>query len=83
MSRIVNRPIQVRRGSDGRPIGFLWHGRWWRVGEILEEWVYRPPWWDGQSTSERYFYRVLAEGGGAFELLLEVGGSARLYREFD
>jgi hypothetical protein len=83
MSRILNRPIPVRRDRDGRPGSFLWRGRWWRVGEILEEWVYRPPWWEEQEFGERCFYRVLVEGGGVFELLLEAGGSGRLYREFD
>ena len=90
MSHVVNRPVDVRLGEDGRPIAFRWVGRWQQVAEILEEWVYRQPWWEAplwgdapgrgpQST----FFRVRVEAGGVFEVAVDQGGSGRLYRVFD
>ncbi len=90
MTRIPDRPVAVRLDSAGRPAAFRWRGRWRGVTEVVDEWVYRQPWWeesifgDGSGRPlERTFYRVLADGGGMFELALAAGGRAWLYREFD
>lgn len=43
-------PVEVRKGwisgsqSEG-PEQFLWHGRLWKVREVLAHWVETGPWW--------------------------------------
>jgi len=90
MSHIVNRPVAVKVGEDGRPTAFRWAGRWQWVAEVLEEWVYRQPWWElpiwGDAPgreAESAFFRVRVEAGGVFEVALDPGGAGRLYRVFD
>ena len=86
VTRILDRPVEVRAGADGRPSAFRWRGRWLRVAEVLEEWVYRRPWWkvgDADADAERSFYRVRTETGGVFELAVAASGAARLHRAFD
>ena len=49
-------PVEVRRGLVGIGTGdtvtavegpeqFLWHGRLWKVSEVLAHWVETGPWW--------------------------------------
>lgn len=83
MSRLLDRPVPVRIGDDGRPLAFLWQGRWQPVEEVLEEWVYRTPWWDGTPAGERTFHRVRTAAGGLFDLSTGPGGGARVHRAFD
>jgi hypothetical protein len=87
VTRILGRRVEARIGADGRPLAFCWRRRWHRVAEVLEEWVYRRPWWEAGATeereAERAFYRVRAESGGVFELAVEPDGSATLHRAFD
>lgn len=89
MTRIPDRPVAVRLDPAGRPVAFRWRGRWRTVSEVIDEWVYRQPWWEesifgdrARRPPERTFYRVLADGAGVFELAL-AEGRAWLYREFD
>ena len=92
MSRILNRPVRVDVTHTGRPVAFRWEGRWHRVADILDEWVYREPWWEralvpGQGPGrapERTFYRIAAEGGAVMELVYrDPEGEWRLYRTYD
>lgn len=86
MSRILDRPLILRCDLEGRPAAFRWQGRWRGVEELLDEWVYRRPWWEeaGQEApAERTFYRVRTRDGGVCELALAADGRAWLYREFD
>jgi hypothetical protein len=90
MSRLLNRAILVRVGRDGRPSAFRWPAQRWRgVAEVLEEWVYRAPWWDAAlreqdpaQAEDTVFFRVLTGDGAVVELAASPGGW-RLYREFD
>ncbi len=77
MSRIVNRPVRVHAVPSGRPAAFRWQGRWYRVTDILDTWVYREPWWEQPlfphrgpgHAPERTFYRVATDAGGVVELV--------------
>jgi hypothetical protein len=87
MTRILDQPVELRTGPDGRPAAFRWGRRWRRVAEVLEEWVYQEAWWErgeppGRSP-QRSFFRVRTEEGGVFELALGPGGAASVYRAFD
>lgn len=31
--------------GERRPAAFVWHGRYYVVREVLDEWVERTPWW--------------------------------------
>lgn len=42
-------PVDVRRG-DGAPEQFLWHGRLWKVRDVLAHWVETGPWWQSGSV---------------------------------
>jgi hypothetical protein len=43
-------PVEVRKGGDA-PEQFLWHGRLWKVRDVLAHWVETGPWW--QSSGAR------------------------------
>ena len=90
MTRILDRPVAARLADDGRVVGFRWRGRWEAVAEVLEEWVYRQPWWQqtiwGDSPDrqpERTVYRVLTQSGGVFEIAVDPDGRASVYRAYD
>jgi len=91
VSRIVNRMVAVATGRHGRPLAYQRERRWLHVAEVLEEWIYREPWWERSflderpgEAPERAFYRVRLEGGGVVELLRRSeDGTWRLYRAFD
>ncbi len=91
MSRLVNRPVVVAEHRHGRPLAYRLGRRWLHVVEILEEWVYREPWWersflDGTpgAAPERTFYRVRLRDGAVVELQRRSeDGRWRLYRTFD
>lgn len=90
VTRIVNRPIMVRVGRDGRPSALRWPQTWHSVATVLDEWVYRKPWWEtsflvrdpGEGGEDVSFYRVACADGRVLEVCLSRDGW-RLYREFD
>lgn len=90
MSRILRRVVTVSTGRRGRPLAYRYGGGWHRVGEVLDEWVYRLPWWerslldeDPGEAPERVCYRVKSEEGELVELQRWEDGLWRLYRTFD
>ena len=91
MSRIVQRPVAVATGPHGRPLAYQVERRWRQIAEIMEEWVYREPWWERSLLAERpadapqrTFYRVRDEQGAVLELQYRHDeGRWRLYRTFD
>lgn len=88
MTHILEEPTELRTGPDGRPAAFRWRRRWRRVAEVVEEWMYQEPWWEGGrqpgQAPERAFYRVRTADGSIFELAIEAGtGRASVYRAFD
>jgi hypothetical protein len=51
-------PVEVRKGmvagADGEvegPEQFLWHGRLWKVCEVIAHWVETGPWWQSRSVA--------------------------------
>lgn len=90
MARILNRPVMVRVGRDGRPTAVRWPHTWHGVGTVRDEWVYRLPWWQtsflerdpGESGEDVQFYRLQRTDGALMELCHSRAGW-RLYREFD
>ena len=44
MSRVYGEPagVWVR---DGRPVRFIWRGRVYTVGRVIDHWVVSPEWW--------------------------------------
>lgn len=91
MSRLLRRAITVSTGRHGRPLAYRSGRRWCPVAEVLDEWVYREPWWersfleeDPGCAPERRVFRVRAEDGGLAELEhRSENGAWRLYRTFD
>lgn len=76
MTRILNRPLMVRVGRDRRPTAFCWPQTWHGVVGILDEWVYRQPWWEtsfldrdpGDTGADVRFYRVACGDRAVVEL---------------
>lgn len=68
-----DRDIQVILNSRHAPVAFEWQGRMRRVKEVQECWRFTGAWWDGES--ERTYFRVLAAGGGIYELCFDHGRS--------
>ena len=51
-------PVEVRKGmvagADGEvegPEQFLWHGRLWKVCEVVAHWVETGPWWQSREVA--------------------------------
>lgn len=91
MSHVVDRPVVVATGRHGRPIACRWDRRWRRVAEVLDEWVYREPWWERSlfeegtgAAPERAFFRVRLQDGAVVDLQRRSeDGAWRLHRVFD
>ncbi|BAD40872.1 DUF6504 family protein [Symbiobacterium thermophilum] len=66
MSRILNRPVDVTTGPDGRPAAFRFAGGRERVCAVLDTWMETGRWWEQEP--ELIAYRVETESGGVFEL---------------
>ncbi|MGE5553064.1 MAG: DUF6504 family protein [Betaproteobacteria bacterium] len=64
--RLLDTPLQVRIGPDGRLAGFVWHGQWYLVKERLDLWRETGAWWEGEP--EKTFFVVRTEPEGLFEL---------------
>lgn len=47
--RRYDEPVEVRREHD-RPAQFLWHGRVWKVREVVAHWIETGPWWCSSSA---------------------------------
>jgi len=52
-------PVEVRRGMVGDPLSgtelegpeqFLWHGRLWKVRDVIAHWVETGPWWQSSGV---------------------------------
>ncbi|MGD9959631.1 DUF6504 family protein [Nocardioides sp.] len=48
-------PVEVRRGMVGEPAleapeQFLWHGRLWKVRDVVAHWVETGPWWQSSGV---------------------------------
>jgi hypothetical protein len=46
-------PVEVRKGMVGAveaPEQFLWHGRLWKVRDVLAHWVETGPWWQSSGV---------------------------------
>lgn len=50
-------PVEVRRGMVAGPGGrqegpeqFLWHGRLWKVSDVVAHWVETGPWWQSSGV---------------------------------
>ena len=63
-------PVEVRRGMVGQPgrqveapEQFLWHGKLWKVRDVVAHWVETGPWW--QSAGARAALGTSVEGLGA------------------
>jgi hypothetical protein len=91
VSRLERRPVAVAADPRGRPVALRQGRTWRRVAEVLEEWVYREPWWersflDGTpgAAPERLFYRVRLQDGAVVELQRRgEDGRWLLHRTFD
>lgn len=50
-------PVEVRRGMVAGPGGrqegpeqFLWHGRLWKISDVVAHWVETGPWWQSSGV---------------------------------
>ncbi|CUR54000.1 conserved hypothetical protein [metagenome] len=78
-------PVEVRRGVVGEPAleapeQFLWHGRLWKVREVVAHWVETGAWWQSSGVravigsddpAEREVVTDLRAGGRGADLLGE------------
>lgn len=82
MSRLVRASLEVKTGPDGGPLEIRFKGRRCRVLEVLDRWCDTGCWWEGEPA--RLFWRLQLEGGGAWEIYLDLGqGSWYLYKIYD
>ncbi|MBS3977756.1 MAG: hypothetical protein KGZ75_13730 [Syntrophomonadaceae bacterium] len=86
MSRIINKPVQVKASSSYFPDMML--PRMFRYRDsifavkVLEVWKDIGEWWNGEA--EKIFYRVAAAGGSVFELYQDLGSKRWfLYKVYD
>ncbi len=73
-------PVEVRKGmvagAEG-PEQFLWHGRLWKVYDVLAHWVETGPWWQSPGV-----HAVLGqEGAGADDAPGRFSGDLAAERE--
>lgn len=47
--RRYDEPVEVRK-EDDQPAQFLWHGRVWKVREVVAHWVETGSWWRSPSA---------------------------------
>ncbi len=81
MARPAAQPLtRVTLGPDGRPLGFLWRGRLWRVTRTAEVWKDAGCWWEGEE--EKTFFRLETDGGRLVEIY-GAAGAWYLYRVYD
>ena len=78
-------PVEVRKGVVGDSINggeieapeqFLWHGRLWKVRDVLAHWVETGPWWQSSGVravigSDEAGSAVPDSGAGRVDLLGE------------
>jgi hypothetical protein len=78
-------PVEVRKGVVGDSINggeieapeqFLWHGRLWKVRDVLAHWVETGPWWQSSGVravigSDEAGSAVPGSGVGRVDLLGE------------
>ncbi|MDI6871386.1 MAG: DUF6504 family protein [Bacillota bacterium] len=64
--RLLDVPLVVREGPDGRLASFVWRGRKYRVAERVDLWREVGAWWEGEP--EKTFLVVRTEPAGVFEL---------------
>ena len=78
-------PVEVRKGVVGDSINggeieapeqFLWHGRLWKVRDVLAHWVETGPWWQSSGVravigSDEAGAAVPGSGAGRVDLLGE------------
>ncbi len=91
MSRLLRRAVTVATGRHGRPLAYRSGRLWCHVAEVLDEWIYREPWWersfleeDPGCAPERRVFRIRAQDGALAELEhRSANGIWRLYRTFD
>ena len=96
MNQVYGEPAEVRAADDGRPARFVWRGRLYAVGAILEHWVINRQWWrdpggaadpgGGGGQPELEFWRVEATAGpgltaGVYELRRDVVTNAWTLRQ--
>ena len=55
--RFVDEQIEVEVDRQRKPRSFLWRDRDQTVAEIVDSWMLRTLWWDGEV--ERYYIQVM------------------------
>ncbi len=83
MTRFVEEPLgRVSLDPAGRPLGFGWRGRFWRVERTAEVWKDSGCWWEEER--EKVFFRLEVSGGRLVEVYLDPqAGKWFLYRVYD
>ncbi len=81
MNRVYGDPVEVQAREDGRPARFVWRGRRYAVGSVIDYWVVNREWWQEPdpvpAQPELEFWRVEASAGhglppGTYELRRDV-----------
>ena len=55
--RFVDEQIEVEVERQRKPGSFFWRDRYQTVAEIVDSWMLRTLWWDGEV--ERYYIQVM------------------------
>ena len=78
-------PIEVECDPAGRPVGFGWRGRAYRVGSVQGCWVEDTGWWTGGGRVVLWRLEATAGGGldGVFELVSRDDDGWLLDRQWD
>jgi hypothetical protein len=65
MSHAYNATITVEsQGDEQIPAAFTWRGERYRVLHVNEPWHLQDRWWDAETESNRYYFRVIAKVPG-------------------
>ncbi len=69
-------PVEVRKGMVGAleaPEQFLWHGRLWKVRDVIAHWVETGPWWQAAGVRAVIGSDTGSDVGGDEKVLAELG----------
>lgn len=72
LARRIGEPVAVSWEATGRsPAAFAWRGHLYDVASLVQTWAIEYAWWDARERVSRRCWRVLATGGGTYDLAFD------------
>lgn len=72
LGRRIDEPVAASwDASNLMPAAFAWHGRLYDVISVVQTWAVEHAWWDVERRVSRRCWRVVAGGGGTYDLAFD------------